>query len=311
MRLRQKPHPDTAAVLRECARRLDRPTRRLFLRQAAGFGTLTLLTGCDVVDDLSAEAALRRVSDFNDRVQAWLFDPRRLAREYPQSAITRPFPFNAFYPEGRSPEVDPSEYVLELAGRVADPQPWTLDRLYALPQRHAGHAPHLHRGLERDRQMERRAASRSSCPRRRRHDGAVRRVPLRGWLRDEPRHADRPAPANPADVLVRREVLPPQVRFPDEAARADEARLQEPEAHRGDRASTTNTPAAIGKTTATTGSAACELSFPRDNSSSVAIRSDRRRSRSRRCRSRPRRGRGGSRSSGRCAGPRGRTSGRW
>ncbi len=134
MRLRQKPHPDTAAVLRECARRLDRPTRRLFLRQAAGFGTLTLLTGCDVVDDLSAEAALRRVSDFNDRVQAWLFDPRRLAREYPQSAITRPFPFNAFYPEGQSPEVDPSEYVLELAGRVADPQPWTLDRLYALPR---------------------------------------------------------------------------------------------------------------------------------------------------------------------------------
>ena len=203
MRLRQKPHPDTAAVLRECARRLDRPTRRLFLRQAAGFGTLTLLTGCDVVDDLSAEAALRRVSDFNDRVQAWLFDPRRLAREYPQSAITRPFPFNAFYPEGQSPEVDPSEYVLELAGRVADPQPWTLDRLYALPRvtqvtRHICIEGWSAIG------MERRPLLGVPCPRRRRHEGALRDVPLRGWLRDEPRHADRPAPANPADVLVRR-----------------------------------------------------------------------------------------------------------
>lgn len=130
----RKPHTDAAAILLESARRLDRPTRRLFLKQALGLGTLTLLAGCDVVDGLSAENALGRMSDFNDRVQAWLFDPRRLAREYPESAITRPFPFNAFYPEAEAPEVDPASYMLELAGRVEDRTPWPLERLHALPR---------------------------------------------------------------------------------------------------------------------------------------------------------------------------------
>jgi DMSO/TMAO reductase YedYZ molybdopterin-dependent catalytic subunit len=131
---RSKPHPDTTAILQESARRLDRPTRRLFLKQAAGLGTLTLLTGCDVVDGFSAETALGRMSDFNDRVQAWLFDPHQLAREYPDSAITHPIPFNAFYPEDQSPEVDPKSYMLELVGRVENAEPWTLRQLYALPR---------------------------------------------------------------------------------------------------------------------------------------------------------------------------------
>jgi DMSO/TMAO reductase YedYZ molybdopterin-dependent catalytic subunit len=127
-------HEDTAIILREAARRLDLPTRRLFLRNAAGLGTLTLLAGCDVVDGVSAERMLGRVSDFNDRVQAWLFDPGRLAREYPQNAITRPFPFNAFYAEDKAPHVDPSAFRLEVTGLVEDPEPWTLDRLTALPR---------------------------------------------------------------------------------------------------------------------------------------------------------------------------------
>ena len=35
----------------------------------------------------------------NDGVQAWLFDPNTLAPEYPESRITRPFPFNGYYPD--------------------------------------------------------------------------------------------------------------------------------------------------------------------------------------------------------------------
>lgn len=128
------PHPDTPLILREAARRLDRPTRRLFLRRAAGLGALTLLTGCDITDGGSAERVLDAMSDFNDRVQAWLFSPARLAREYPASAITRPFPFNAFYPRGQSPEVAAEGFTLEVAGAVADTAPWTLERLYALPR---------------------------------------------------------------------------------------------------------------------------------------------------------------------------------
>jgi DMSO/TMAO reductase YedYZ molybdopterin-dependent catalytic subunit len=131
---RTEAHSDTPVILRESASRLDPPIRRLFLKQAVGLGTLTLLAGCDVVDDVSAERALGRMSDFNDRVQAWLFNPRRLAHEYPESAISRPFPFNAFYPEGQSPEVDPESYVLDIVGLVDDQTPWTLGRLYALPR---------------------------------------------------------------------------------------------------------------------------------------------------------------------------------
>jgi DMSO/TMAO reductase YedYZ molybdopterin-dependent catalytic subunit len=131
---RRPPHPDTAAILKDAASRLDQPTRRLFLRRAMGLGALTLLAGCDITDGASAERALDAMSDFNDRVQAWLFSPTRLARTYPESLITRPFPFNAFYPHGQSPVVDPVGFTLEVAGRVEDRTPWTLDRLYALPR---------------------------------------------------------------------------------------------------------------------------------------------------------------------------------
>jgi len=67
-------------------------------------------------------------------VQAWLFDPNRLAPTYGARQITTPFPFNAFYPEFDAPEVDGSTYRLEVSGLVGDKTPWTLDRLRQLPQ---------------------------------------------------------------------------------------------------------------------------------------------------------------------------------
>lgn len=74
------------------------------------------------------------MSDFNDRVQAWLFSPTRLARTYPESMITRLFPLNAYYPRGGSPAVDAADFWLEVSGRVEDETPWTLDRLHSLPR---------------------------------------------------------------------------------------------------------------------------------------------------------------------------------
>ena len=128
--------PDRQAVMKEVAGRLDLPTRRLFLRSLVGFGTLSLLGGCDVVDGLSAENMLSKVSDFNDRAQAWLFNPAALAREYPETAITRPFPFNSFYqpnsPE-KAPFVNGDKFRLSVSGMVERKDEWTLDQLYALP----------------------------------------------------------------------------------------------------------------------------------------------------------------------------------
>ncbi len=63
-----------------------------------------------------------------------LFNPNTLAPEYPESAITRPFPFNGYYAEDEAPEVDGKTYKLEVGGMIDNKEPWTLDRLYALPQ---------------------------------------------------------------------------------------------------------------------------------------------------------------------------------
>ena len=108
--------------------------RRLFLRQGLSLGALTLLTGCNVTDEDEVQKLLQTMSGWNDRVQAWLFDPNKLAPEYPESAITRPFPFNAFYDEDKAPKVDAADYRLELAGLIRDRKPWNLPELYALPQ---------------------------------------------------------------------------------------------------------------------------------------------------------------------------------
>ena len=43
------------------------------------------------------------ISEFNDWVQARLFNPNRLAETYPESAIKRPFPFNGYYAEAKLP----------------------------------------------------------------------------------------------------------------------------------------------------------------------------------------------------------------
>ncbi len=116
------------------SREVDSLERRLFLRQGLSLGALSLLSGCSITDAKGVEQALMAMSGWNDRVQALLFDPARLAPEYPESAITSPFPFNAFYGEDEVPEIDTADYQLELAGRIRERKAWTLPELYALPQ---------------------------------------------------------------------------------------------------------------------------------------------------------------------------------
>ena len=134
-RLRKAPPGvDPKLLIRDAAKLLPDPARRQFLRGAASLGALAVLTGCDIVDGPSAENALRVVSRFNDGAQALLFNPSKLAPTYPESAITRPFPFNAYYSEDEAPEVDAASYRLEVGGLVDDTKSWSLGELYALPQ---------------------------------------------------------------------------------------------------------------------------------------------------------------------------------
>jgi len=108
--------------------------RRLFLRQGLSLGALVLLSGCELTDDQRVQKILTGMSRWNDSAQALLFSPTKLAPEYPESAITKPFPFNAFYSEEEVPDVDGRDYKLELAGLIRDNKPWRLPELYALPQ---------------------------------------------------------------------------------------------------------------------------------------------------------------------------------
>jgi DMSO/TMAO reductase YedYZ molybdopterin-dependent catalytic subunit len=109
-------------------------TRRRFITGGASLGALTMLTGCDVVDSSSAEDLLKHVSKFNDAVQALIFNPNTLAPTFPESAITKPFPFNAYYSEDEAPDVDGKDYRFEVSGLVENKKAWTLDELYKLPQ---------------------------------------------------------------------------------------------------------------------------------------------------------------------------------
>lgn len=113
---------------------LKRLGRRNFLTRGLSLGSLALLTGCDLSTHSGVDAALWSMLHFNDKVQAALFSRTRLVETYPASAITKPFRFNAYYPEWQVRAVDASQWQLEVAGLVTDRTPWTPKRLAALPQ---------------------------------------------------------------------------------------------------------------------------------------------------------------------------------
>jgi len=128
------PALDRKLILKDAEKALALPSRRLFAKQALTLGGLSMLTGCQLTDSKSVDTFLTSVSRFNDKVQGWLFDPHKLAPEYSEAMLTRPFPFNAFYDVDNVPEVDGSSYKLEISGLVQDKHAWTLPELYALPQ---------------------------------------------------------------------------------------------------------------------------------------------------------------------------------
>ena len=108
--------------------------RRGFLRGGLSLGALTMLTGCDLADNASVQAALRSVSSFNDRAQALLFDPNKLAPTYSEAQVLKPPRFNAYYDVDKVKPVDGGAWRLELAGLVADKRPWTRADIAAMPQ---------------------------------------------------------------------------------------------------------------------------------------------------------------------------------
>ncbi len=107
--------------------------RRGLIRGGVSLGALTLLTGCDVSNEDHVRGALEEVSRWNDRVQATLFDPTRLAPTFDAADVLKPPRFNAYYPIDKVKPVDRASWRLVLSGLVQDTSPWTADRIAALP----------------------------------------------------------------------------------------------------------------------------------------------------------------------------------
>lgn len=128
------PGVDKQLLVKDALKVMPELSRRRFIAGGASLGALTMLTGCDVTDSFSAESMLVQISKFNDAVQAAIFNPNTLAPTFPESAITRPFPFNGYYALDDAPKVDGATWKLEVRGLVENKKSWTLDELYKLPQ---------------------------------------------------------------------------------------------------------------------------------------------------------------------------------
>ena len=92
-----------------------------------------MLSGCSLSDNESAEKrwASSRAGTTACRPG---FDPDKLAPTYPESMITRPFPFNAYYGIDEVRHVDEESFRLEVSGLVADKRQWRLDELRRMAQ---------------------------------------------------------------------------------------------------------------------------------------------------------------------------------
>jgi hypothetical protein len=131
-RPRKRPDPAILDDHRPLLRSLE---RRGLIRGGLSLGALTMLTGCDVTRPKSVEDALLAISRLNDGVQAWLFDPNKLAPTYPASMVLKPPKFNAYYDVMDVKPVSGADWHLELSGLIADKRSWTLAQINALPQR--------------------------------------------------------------------------------------------------------------------------------------------------------------------------------
>ncbi|HUD87128.1 MAG TPA: molybdopterin-dependent oxidoreductase [Xanthobacteraceae bacterium] len=121
-------------VLRQNRKLIEDINRRNVLGGAISLGALTLLTGCDVSEEEPVQKMLRTVSAWNDRVQSTLFRPNHLAPTYSPSQVVKPPRFNAYYDIEDVKPVNGATWQLELAGRIADKQPWTAQQIYQLPE---------------------------------------------------------------------------------------------------------------------------------------------------------------------------------
>ena len=126
-------NPIEQSVLHENRKLIASIERRTLLRGGVSLGALTMLTGCDVTNRDSVQTVLGAMSQWNDRAQAWLFSPTRLASEFSPHRVQKPPRFNAYIGRDGIPEVDGDTWRLELGGLISDKRPRRLREINAMP----------------------------------------------------------------------------------------------------------------------------------------------------------------------------------
>jgi DMSO/TMAO reductase YedYZ molybdopterin-dependent catalytic subunit len=122
------------SVLAEHKALVEDINRRNLLRGAVSLGALTMLTGCSVTRSDSVQSVLRRISEFNDRIQALIFRPDHLAPTFSEAEVVKPPRFNAYYDIEDIVPVDVAKWKLELSGLIENKKSWTAQDIYALPE---------------------------------------------------------------------------------------------------------------------------------------------------------------------------------
>jgi len=122
------------SALKEHKALIEEIDRRKLLRGAVSLGALTMLTGCNVTHTDAVQSVLKRISQFNDKVQELLFRPNHLAPTFSESQVVKPPRFNAYYEVEDVKPLDPAGWKLELAGLIQDKRPWTVQQIAGLPE---------------------------------------------------------------------------------------------------------------------------------------------------------------------------------
>ena len=108
--------------------------RRALLRGTLSVGAMSLLAGCDFSDQDGVQRVLAAISRWNDRAQLALFGGTKLAPTYREDQAVRDFRYNAFFAPQDAPDLNASDYRLQLSGLIADKRAWTVEMLHALPR---------------------------------------------------------------------------------------------------------------------------------------------------------------------------------
>src|SRR5215213_2398778 len=108
------------SALKEHKALVEGINRRGLLRGAVSLGALTMLTGCNVTHTDTVQSVLKRISQFNDKVQELMFRPNHLAPTFSEAQVVKPPRFNAYYDIEDIVPVDAASWKLELAGRIQD-----------------------------------------------------------------------------------------------------------------------------------------------------------------------------------------------